>query len=363
MQAVVRTFPGHELGNETDQQPNVEGDPRRPPPKEAHCAHLISLIRPAAGLPSSRGRRPPVPKVGRRRSLVKIGHRNGFGSIVGQTAGAVDDIVELNLSQAVNVTNTSFIRAAVQSRMADEGLDGPPVELVRFHVFIHCTGGSGRHMVDFTDHDMKRGVVIWIRPGQVQQWSEGFDADVAVFASSSIPDLPLFDRFLGTTAVADLGPESTKLQQLIEWMAADLESSHDQAMAASVIGVILRMFARHAGDSGEGDDSPGRRLTMAFVDSVDRHLDQRSVAWHAKQIGASTRSVARATSETLQRRPKELIDARVILEAQRRLAWSNEDVATIARTLRFSEPSNFTKFFRTRTGMSPSGFRDAVTSI
>ncbi len=278
----------------------------------------------------------------------------------------MDDIVELNLSRAVNVTNTSFIRAAVGQRIKDEGLEGPPIELVRFHVFIHCTGGRGRHMVDFENYEMTPGTAIWIRPGQVQRWSDvhdGFDADVAVFISSSIPDLPLFDRFLGATTVAQLGADTDRLRQQMEWIAADLESNQDLAIAAAVVGVILRLFARHADTDDEGDDTPGRRLTKVFVESVDQNIEQRSVAWHARQIGASTRSVARATGETLGQRPKHVIDARVILEAQRRLAWSSEDVATIARELQFSEASNFTKFFRSRAGMSPSSFREAVTSI
>lgn len=281
----------------------------------------------------------------------------------------MDDIVELKLARAVNVTNTTFIRESLQNRMEDDGLDGldgPPVELVRFHAFIHCTSGGGRHMVDFEDHEMRRGAAIWVRPGQVQRWSDvadGFDADVAVFESSSIPDLPLFDRFLGETAVAHLGHDAARLQQQMEWMAADLESNQDEAIAAAVVGVILRLFARHARGDDEEDDTPGRRLATAFVESVDRNTGQRSVAWHAQQIGASTRSVARATAETLRRRPKEVIDSRVVLEAQRRLAWSRDDIATIARALQFSEASNFTKFFRTRTGVPPSSFRDAVSSI
>lgn len=278
----------------------------------------------------------------------------------------MDDVIELNLSKAVNVTDTSFIRATLRARIEKDDLDGPPVELVRFHVFIHCTGGNGRHMVDFEDHEVKRGTAIWIRPGQVQRWDDvhdAFDADIAVFRSSSIPDLPLFDRLLGATAIAQLGDDTTPLQQQMEWMADDLESSADQATAAAVVGVILRLFARRAGSANEGQLGPGQTLTAAFVESIERNIEQRSVAWHAEQIGASTRSVARATAETLGQRPKDIIDASVILEARRRLAWSTEDISTIARALRFSEASNFTKFFRTRTGVSPSAFRQAITSV
>lgn len=278
----------------------------------------------------------------------------------------MDDIVELSLSQAVNVTNTSYIRASVRERVEAEGLSGPPVELVQFHVIVHCVRGSGQHMVDFEDHELSPGTVIWIRPGQVQRWSDtrdDFDAEVAVFASSSVPDLPLFDRFAGSATVAQLGADADRLHEQMSWMAADLETNDDHAMAAAVVGVILRVIARQADTSDKLEDTSARHLTAAFVESVDGNIAERSVSWHARQIGASTRSVARSTSVTLGQRPKEVLDARVILEARRLLAWSDDDIGVVARKLRFSEASNFTKYFRTRTGASPSAFRDAIAAL
>ena len=64
----------------------------------------------------------------------------------------------------------------------------------------------------------------------------------------------------------------------------------------------------------------------------------------------------------------------MILEAQRRLVWSDDSVEAISigrtpkessddsveaisRALGFSEASNFTKYFRARTGESPTAFR------
>ncbi len=277
----------------------------------------------------------------------------------------MDEIVEMTLSRVVNVTNTNFVRAKIQERVDADGLDGPPIELVRFHVFIHCTRGSGRHMVDFCDIEMNPGSAIWIRPGQVQRWSnsdDDFDADVVVFDSSVIPELPLFDHFIGTTSITQLGADTNRLQQQIEWMTADLESNQDHAVAAAVVGVVLRLFARQA-KTDDSSNAPGQQLAKAFVDSIDLNIGERSVAWHAQRIGASTRSVARATAASLNQRPKEVIDARVILEARRRLAWSDSDIAIVARELRFSEASNFTKFFRSRTGVSPSHFRAIVASM
>lgn len=276
-----------------------------------------------------------------------------------------EEVVELRLSRSVAKTDTSFIRRAVRDRARTEGLECSQVELVQFHVFVHCTRGAGRHMVDFETIDITEGTAIWIRPGQVQRWSDtedDFDADVVVFESSVIPELPLFDHFAGRTSVAHLDSDSPRLQEQIQWLASDLASTEDKSVAAAVVRVILRLFARNV-NADEAHSNPRRRLANAFINSIDENIEQRSVTWHAQQIGASARSVSRATIETLDLRPKEVIDSRVILEAQRRLAWSDDDVATIARTLRFSEASNFTKFFRARTGQSPTLFRESVTNL
>lgn len=277
-----------------------------------------------------------------------------------------DDVVELSLSKAVNVTNTSFVRSSLDRRMEEENLDEPPVELVWFHVLVVCTRGSGRHMVDFEEYELSPGTAIWIRPGQVQRWSsthDDFDADVVVFESSSVPDLPLFDRLLAATVVTQLGADAAHLRRQVEWMSADLEANADEATAAAVVSVIIRVVARQARRDNPDADTPRHRLTHAFVESIDDAVHERSVRWHAQRIGASTRSLARATSDVFGQTPKDIIDGRVILEAQRRLAWSTDDVATIARSLRFSDASNFTKYFRSRTGMPPSEFREAISGL
>ena len=269
-------------------------------------------------------------------------------------------MLELELTEAVEISHTSVIRSALRAHAKRTSQPTLPVERVSFHVLIHCTSGTGRHMVDFVDHELQSGTAIWVRPGQVQRWSnvhDRFDADVVVFASSSIPDLPMFDRFLGTTAIAQFGPDSALMRQQIAWMAAALQLTGDNSLAASALGVLMRLFARRTMAAGSPDHTTAWRLVTAFVESIERNIDQRAVVWHANRIGASARTVARSTAQAMRRTPKELLDERVVLEAQRRLAWSDDNVEVIARALGFSEASNFARYFRARTGESPTAFR------
>ncbi len=53
----------------------------------------------------------------------------------------------------------------------------------------------------------------------------------------------------------------------------------------------------------------------------------------------------------------EIIQDRILLEAKRRLVFSDHPVAEIAYALDFSSPSYFSRFFTARTGETPAGFR------
>ena len=53
---------------------------------------------------------------------------------------------------------------------------------------------------------------------------------------------------------------------------------------------------------------------------------------------------------------KGLIADRLLLEARRRLLYSDESVGRIAGALGFRDPSYFSRFFRAKTGRSPRQF-------
>jgi AraC-like DNA-binding protein len=88
---------------------------------------------------------------------------------------------------------------------------------------------------------------------------------------------------------------------------------------------------------------------------------ERSGHGYAVRLGYSARTLTRACRAATGRSAKELIDARVALEAQRLLAHTDLPVAAIGRSLGFSEPTNFGKFFAREVGETPGAFRSRQT--
>nr|WP_324614235.1 helix-turn-helix transcriptional regulator [Streptomyces sp. NRRL B-1140] len=84
---------------------------------------------------------------------------------------------------------------------------------------------------------------------------------------------------------------------------------------------------------------------------------------YADRLGYTVKTLTRACQAATGRSVKHVIDARVALQAQRLLAHTDEPVATIARRLGFSEPTNFGKFFTRHTGTTPGDFRRTQQAI
>ncbi|MNL40944.1 DNA-binding transcriptional regulator AraC [compost metagenome] len=57
-----------------------------------------------------------------------------------------------------------------------------------------------------------------------------------------------------------------------------------------------------------------------------------------------------------------MIDQRVMLEAKRLLVHTHESIKEIGFALGFEEPTNFVKYFRKHSGLTPVAFRDKFTS-
>lgn len=74
-------------------------------------------------------------------------------------------------------------------------------------------------------------------------------------------------------------------------------------------------------------------------------------------LGCSVRSLDRTTHAVEGRTAKEMITARVLLEAKRQLAHGDRTLETLAEQLGFSEATQFAKFFRRGTGETPGAFR------
>ena len=78
---------------------------------------------------------------------------------------------------------------------------------------------------------------------------------------------------------------------------------------------------------------------------------------YADMLGCTEKSLTRAAREASGLNAKAVIAARIVLEEKRLLTHTDRPIYLIAEGLGFAEATNFAKFFRRETGLTPVKFR------
>ncbi len=91
---------------------------------------------------------------------------------------------------------------------------------------------------------------------------------------------------------------------------------------------------------------------------VDEHFrDRWAIETYASEMGLTSGHLTRLCREVLNASSQEVVNARILHEAQRELVYSVDGIKKIATILGFDDEAYFTRFFRKQTGVTPSEFR------
>lgn len=100
------------------------------------------------------------------------------------------------------------------------------------------------------------------------------------------------------------------------------------------------------------------QLTARFLQLLDRHfLTHRTVTDFARLMDITPGHLNDSVKDCTGTSASAFISARLLEEAQKMLANTDEDVARIGEKLQFANPSHFGKFFKKATGQTPLGYR------
>ncbi len=101
---------------------------------------------------------------------------------------------------------------------------------------------------------------------------------------------------------------------------------------------------------------------VRFINLINEHYKKGfTIAKYARLLHISTRSLSELTHQLLNKTPSQMIQERIILEAQRMLLYSNMNVNQIGYRLGFEDASYFAKYFKKHTNISPLAFRKSIS--
>jgi AraC family transcriptional regulator, transcriptional activator of pobA len=197
--------------------------------------------------------------------------------------------------------------------------------------------------------------------------TRGYVASVAAAMPRSLARRDFaFQRVFAAPAVIDLavaGTEALELEQSLALLRrelvwdAPLGSIAAEARLTSLLVEVARVLMHH-GVAAPPRRGPRATLVGRFRDLLDaRFREAWPLARYARRLGVSAARLRAACIDVTGKPPLRLVHARLLLEAQRTLAYTDLTVAETAYALGFTDPGYFSRFFRARTGQTPAAFR------
>lgn len=265
------------------------------------------------------------------------------------------------------------------SRMEDvhEKLNGKTDDPHRHNFFtiLLIKHARGKHKIDFNSYELGPNTIFFLSPGQVHQVIEeekSFGYSIVFshqfLAQNNIPisfidNLNLFNDF-GETPPIPLGDEEiAKLTEYAEEMISLNQS--DVLLKYDAIGSLVKLLLIRSNNL-----CSVKRVDLAHIETGNSVLrkfktliNQKYANWHGTKEYADALNITpdhlnRVVKSLTGKTAKEHIQSRIVTAAKRLIYFTSLSNKEIGFELGFSEPANFSAFFKKCTGISPSKFKE-----
>lgn len=241
-----------------------------------------------------------------------------------------------------------------------------------FEIFVF-TKGKGTHLLDTEVHAIDANMVHFVSPGQVHQisrepGSEGhvifFSRDFLLSSTSNkqlLFELPFINNYSTDPTLKLKDSEMERVLSIIENIKSESQQKDEQSadLIRSYLHTLLLLCLRFYSQQ-KPTSTPDRSSTLVrdMLALLEQHFKmEHQVQFYAAELHTTPKSLNEACKQMMGRTASDIIFDRLILEAQRLLMHSELSTKEIAYFLNYQDPAHFSKFFKNRTGKSPSELR------
>lgn len=234
----------------------------------------------------------------------------------------------------------------------------------RLHQLLLLRSGGGMARLDDRELALPPASLVNVPRGAVHAFTfePGTDGLVVTLADAMLDQLLASDPEVRRSLAHGWVQEADASVDAVMTRLADEYASRSPARALVLRGLGTTLLGLAARAAARGDALPGNmaesHLLQRFEALLEAHFRSHwRVADYARALAITPTHLSRVARATAGASASTLIDARVVREARRQLAFTHLSVATIAYTLGFADPALFSRVFTRVTGLSPRAFR------
>jgi AraC-type DNA-binding domain-containing proteins len=247
-----------------------------------------------------------------------------------------------------------------------------------YYTIIWPITATGKHIIDFKEYPVIPNHVFFVSPDQVHQviTDPNPTGYVILFTPEFLEKNSIREDFIANLKLFQKSDETPPLP-LTEKMIAPLKMFADQMLYAfqsnnemrfETIGAYLKLFLIECNghcslfpSSNTQTIEVGKALVRQFKAVVEKHYK----TWHqvkdyADELNVSPNYLNEVIKSALNISAKDYIQNRLMLEAKRMTIFTAKSGKEIGFDLGFEDPSHFSKFFKSNTGISLVEFKETI---
>lgn len=251
-----------------------------------------------------------------------------------------------------------------------------------FYSIFWCLESGGEHEVDFAVYPVEEGMMFFIAPNEFHCCQTNVKQKGITIAFAK--DFILSDcKFYNYLRYAIFHQHKRKpfckipknvwpiFLRITEEMQEEYVHYKENFAYHESQQLLLERFLLLTQRYGEWDraimaNSPDQKydLFREFIEMVREYVcsntDAHKIEFYIDKLSCSEKTLRVCTNKYANASPKNIIDEQIMHEAKKILVYSALSGREIARCLSFKDESNFIKFFKSHSGMTPLEFRQQV---
>lgn len=243
---------------------------------------------------------------------------------------------------------------------------------VKFFNLIYVANGHGKHMVDFKEYPFQAGSFIFVQREQVHAYdfTNKPRGKVILFTQGFLDKVHAnmrLPRYTPTHLNSEYTPSilldehnHDRCQTLINQISTEVCEPNSDPLIIMYLFSTLSLLLHRLRPALKIDKlSQSQSIKFArFIELLfERYQSVRDANWYALQINTTYKTLNHICKLATGLTTKQLIDAYTILELKRILLVSSVTTQQIAFDHGFEDASNFVKYFKNHTQLTPSQFR------
>lgn len=243
---------------------------------------------------------------------------------------------------------------------------------LKFYNLIFFTKGKGQHFIDFNWHPVKKNTLIYLTKEQVHafEFSDSLHGYCIVFSEeyflksvSHLPDEFMFRLFNPQlfSPLLQMPPDS-EFNKYFDLLLKEYNDAATFNKKTILNSLFVIMLSKAEGLRKENaaiiSNSSKIGVFQKFTSLLqERFAETRSAEYYAAELDITYKHLNSICKVANNKTAKNVINDFIILQAKRNLINTDLSSTELSYKMGFEDPTNFSKFFKKNTGLSPNQFK------